>query len=141
MRVDTSPAGPKSFNVTATDSDNAKASKTVTYNVYDKPTAHINGPAVNTVVNPGGAAPTFLGNCAGGVPAVICTMTLKAPNGTTTTVASGDTLPITAFGSWKRARPRYSDCSPSILARTSQPAQPRAWQESRATKLTGSWTN
>ncbi|MCZ4500386.1 MAG: hypothetical protein JWQ74_2941 [Marmoricola sp.] len=99
--IDTSPAGPKSFNVKATDSDGATAEKTVAYNVYDKPTAHINGPAVNTVVNPGGAAPTFLGNCAGGVPVVTCTMTLTAPNGTTSTIASGATLPITQFGSYK----------------------------------------
>jgi hypothetical protein len=99
--VDTNPAGPKSFNVKATDSDGATAEKTVSYNVYDKPTAHINGPAVNTVVNPGGAAPVFVGNCAGGVPGVTCTMTLTAPNGTTSTIASGDTLPIASYGSYK----------------------------------------
>lgn len=101
QNIDTSPAGPKSFKVTATDADGAKASQTISYNVYDKPTAHINGPAVDTVINPGDAAPTFLGNCAGGVPEVVCTMTLTAPAGTTSTLASGDTLPLTAYGSWE----------------------------------------
>jgi hypothetical protein len=99
--VDTSPAGAKSFTVTATDSDNAKTAKTVTYNVYDKPTAHINAPAVGTVINPGDSAPVFTGGCAGGVPGVTCTMTLTAPDGTNSTLTSGETLPITAYGSWK----------------------------------------
>jgi hypothetical protein len=99
--ADTSPAGPKSFNVTATDSDHAQTTKTVTYNVYDKPTAHITGPAIGTVVNPGDGAPIFLGNCAGGVPNVVCTMTLTAPDGTTSTLTSGETLPIAQYGSYR----------------------------------------
>lgn len=98
--VDTSPAGPKSFSVTAVDGDGASASQTVTYNVYDKPTVQLSSPAVNTVVNPGGSAPTFIGSCAGGVPNVVCTMTLTAPDGTVSTLTSGETLPITQYGSW-----------------------------------------
>jgi len=98
QNVDTSPAGPKQFKVTATDADGAKTSQTVSYNVYDKPTAHINGPSLGTVVNPGDPAPTFLGGCAGGVPDVTCTMTVKGPDGTTHDIQSGDALPINAYG-------------------------------------------
>lgn len=98
--VDTSSAGPRTFTVTATDNDGAQASDSRPYTVYDRPVAHLDGPAVGTVINPGDPAPIFDGYCTGGMPNVTCTMTVQRPGGPLVTLNTGDTLPIDTYATY-----------------------------------------
>lgn len=98
--VDTSVAGPKTFTVTATDSDGASRQASTGYTVYDRPVAHLDGPLAGTVINPGDPAPVFDGRCTGGMPAVTCTMTVERPGWGPVPLVDGQVLPIDTYATY-----------------------------------------